>query len=83
MSIEDLPHYIKTGSLKYPYFLTVSRDLFGKWSAGYIAFTDDGESVNPELFINSADTLDEVVIRMTAKLARYNKRHENQNHPPS
>lgn len=84
MTVEDLPPYlyhdiyddddpaiVKT----YPFFLSVSRDLQGKWSCGYVSYADEfhDEFAIPQLVTNSSDNLHEVAIRMDAKLARYNK----------
>lgn len=89
MSIEDLPHFIEheieyeNGEvLTWKFFLSINRDSEGKWSCGYVHYasdelTPDGEPDTemaiPQLFFNSADNLDEIAIRMKAKIERYRK----------
>lgn len=83
MSIEDLPPYfnrnveLDDGSVRnYRFFLNINRDLTGKWSCGYVKFGDEdtGEMVIPNLFTNSSDTIEEVAVRMAAKVKRFNNK---------
>ena len=86
MSIEELPKYINhdiefdDGTIKtFRFFLSVSRDLYGKWSCGYVKFADDenDEMAIPELVTNSSDNLTEVAVRMEAKLQRFNRENSS------
>lgn len=88
MTIEDLPHFIEheieydNGTvITWKFFFQINRDAYGKWSVGYVHYAGD-ELINgepdvemaiPQLFFNSADTLQEIAIRMSAKLGRYEK----------
>lgn len=88
MTIEDLPHFIEheieyaEGTvIKWNFFLNINRQSDGKWAVGYVHYPSDEliegepdtEMVIPQLFFNSADNLNEIAIRMTAKLERYEK----------
>lgn len=73
MSIESLPWFIEKEHQKY--FLTINRDLYGKWSAGYILFNDGTEEILDSLFTNSSDNLTEIAIRMSEKVKRYKLRN--------
>ena len=72
-AIEQLPHHIECLDCELRHFLTVNRASDGTWSAGYIAYADDGERV--VLPINDAENLDEVALRLSIRLKRWNK-HE-------
>lgn len=85
MTIEDLPYYIDheieydDGQiLEHKFFLSINRDSYGKWSCGYVAFASEEheEFAIPQLVTNSSDTLDEIAIRMSAKINRFRKNHE-------
>ena len=92
--LEDLPHFIEeeieydNGEvIKWKFFLSINRDLYGKWSVGYVHYPGsseedelpggepDTEMVIPQLFFNSADNLQEVAMRMKAKVERWDKLH--------
>lgn len=51
------------------YFLTLNRTAFGDWSAAYKEY----ESGTVLMSINHADTLEEIALRLGAKVTRYNK----------
>lgn len=70
--IEDLPHYIECDDCELKHFLCINRDLYGRWSAAYLAFTNEGEAVIPHLFINGAETLSEAAIRLGRKIEHFN-----------
>lgn len=86
MSIEDLPHFINhdieydNGAvITWKFFLSINRDSEGRWACGYVHYAsdeieDDSEMAIPQLFFNSAESLDEVAVRMSAKLERFKKR---------
>lgn len=69
MTVESLPHFVECDDCDLKHFLSVNRDAYGRWSAGYIAYDEDGE--RGILCINDAETLVEVAIRLSAKLKRY------------
>lgn len=72
MTVEDLPHFIECDDCGLRHFLTINRDSMGTWSAGYIAFDNGEESIMGPLWLNSAETLAEVALRMHQKLQRFN-----------
>lgn len=69
--------------IEWTFFLNISRDLHGKWSVGYVHYPDldyldpdgepDREMVIPQLFFNSADSLNEIAMRMSKKIERFNR----------
>lgn len=89
MTIYDLPHFIEheieyeNGDvLTWTFFLNISRDLYGKWSVGYVHYASDEidpdgdpdmQMAIPQLVFNSADNLTEAAMRMQKKLERYKK----------
>lgn len=90
ITLEDLPHFVENeveyddGTvLTRKFFLNINRDLYGKWSVGYVHYPSDElvggepdtEMVIPQLFFNSADNLQEIAVRMKYKIHRFNKIH--------
>jgi hypothetical protein len=74
-TVEKLPSSVLCCGCDLKHFLSINRDTYGRWSAGYIAYDDDeGESVIPELCLNNADSLDEVALRMEQKLKHWRQR---------
>lgn len=73
MGVENLPAYINPDNEEFPYFLSLNRALDGSWSAGYVAYLEEGEITIGSLFLNGAASLTEVGIRMGAKLDRFNR----------
>lgn len=82
MTIEELPPYLyhdivfDSGIVAtFRFYLTINRDITGRWSVGYVKYADDDydEYAIPQLVTNSSDTLTEAAARMSAKLFRYNK----------
>lgn len=82
--MEDLPYFVE--SILYDdeedieeerkWFLTLNRTLDGEWSCGYITWDDEGrEMAIPQLVTNHSTSLDEVGIRMKAKLNNWRKLH--------
>jgi hypothetical protein len=88
MNIDTLPHYIEDdieyedGTIRtWKFFLSINRDFEGRWSCGYVHYAsdeveDDTEMVIPQLFFNSADSLEEIAVRMDAKVKRFKKLRE-------
>lgn len=70
--LDDLPPYLNCDDCGLRHFLTINRDVQGKWSAAYLAYGDEGQSTLPHLWLNNAETLDEVALRMQLKLRRFN-----------
>jgi hypothetical protein len=68
-TIEQLPHSIECDDCDLKHFLTINRDIYGQWSAAYIAYADDGERVL--LHVNNCETLKEVAIRLESRLKRF------------
>lgn len=65
---QGLPDYMycEMEDCELPHFLNFNRDIDGKWCAGYVEF----ENHTAIATINSADTLDEAVIRVKASIKR-------------
>ena len=68
MNLDNLPSYLYGDCCKEKHFLTVNRDIQGKWSIGYVDFTNHEAIAN--LALNDSDTLEEAAQRMTFALKR-------------
>lgn len=64
--LDTLPHYIECDECDNPHFLSLNRDLYGRWAMAYVEF-ELGEAICP---LNDVDTLEEGVLRMKASLKR-------------
>lgn len=69
MNIEELPSYVTDAGTRY--FLTINRDIYGQWSAAYLAYNEDIPAEAPFPPMNGCASLDELATRMEAKLKRY------------
>lgn len=74
MSLFDsLPAYLYCPYCDGKHFLTLNRDIHGKWSAGYMDYdTHIGIACT-----NNSDTLEEAAIRLKHSVDRYNKLRGN------
>lgn len=70
--LEKLPHYLLCPECDNKHFLTVNRDAFGQWTGGYIEF----EGRTACCFVNGAENLHELAIRLRAAVGRYERRIE-------
>lgn len=73
-SLQDLPVYLycDIDECKDRHFVTVNRDVHGKYTIGYVEFTN--HTAIGGLALNESDTLEEAVARMQAALVRRKKR---------
>jgi hypothetical protein len=71
LNIEELPSYVTDGDTRY--FLTINRDVYGQWSAAYLAYDEDAPAEAPFAPMNGCATLAELATRMEAKLNRYRR----------
>ncbi len=82
ISIEELPPQLLCDDeddedCEGPHFLAVNRCSDGSWSAAYLSYSEN--DVSPRtlgpLYLNHAENLREVAVRMDRKLLVWNRQH--------
>lgn len=68
--LEDLPHYVycDVPNCEARHYLSVSRNIQGRWTIGYIDF----DTSMACLYVNDAETIGEAALRMQYSLERHN-----------
>ena len=70
--LNDLPSYVYCPDCSNKHFLTLNRDIQGKWTIGYVEF-EEGQAISG-LALNGSDSVSEACARMGHALERYNRR---------
>ena len=76
--LEELPETMYCMDCHRHHFLSINRDIYGKWAIGYVEYEQG--SVIPGLALNNSDTIKEAATRMDHAIARYNKRNQGPTH---
>lgn len=66
---DELPAYLYCPDCDEKHFLSLNKDIHGKWSAGYVDF----ENHTAVATTNNSDTLEEAETRLKYSVDRYNK----------
>jgi hypothetical protein len=69
-TVDKLPSYVycDLDDCGYRHFLSLNRDVQGKWSIGYVAFTDNGELAIAELCLNGFDSIDSAAREISKRI---------------
>lgn len=71
-ALDKLPAYVYGDCCKEKHYLSLNRDITGKWSIGYVEFAE--HTAIGGLALNDADTIEEAAVRMEHALERFKKK---------